>query len=110
MTALVLILLLDGCTKETFLFEVSPERLKCMYESADRNLGYRTCGCCNRGFYGAYTPGMQEWTTGDDWIRTDSYTTNPKNIIYRDQTRPSTLVSQPDEDTGPVNSFTGSTL
>ena len=110
MTALALVLIVYQCTTETFLFEVSPGRLKCMEEDVSRYSDKRTCGCCNKGFRGASTLGYQEWTRGDDWIRTDSYTDTLQKKMYMDQIRPTTLVQPQESELSPVNRFTDYTL
>jgi len=65
--------------KESFFFEVSPSRDKCLREQVSRH-DYdreRTCGCCGKGTVGGIPPNYAEWLdvdpdTGDRWHRPDN--------------------------------------
>jgi len=76
---------------ENFLFEVSPQRKKCLIEQVSLNpSSTRGCECCQKGTVGGYPPLYREWleTNGERnqlWKRTDNYTTNPENTSYVNQ-------------------------
>ena len=61
---------------ESFFFEVSPRRLKCLKEqvSTAPNTS-RSCSCCQKGTVGGYPPNYMDWIqkSSDDWSRADNW-------------------------------------
>jgi len=68
---------------ESFYFEVSPQRKKCLEEQVSLHHHSRSCDCCPKGTVGGYPPMYKDWLTADGknglWKRTDNYTTNPES-------------------------------
>lgn len=66
---------------ESFYFEVSPERKKCLEEQVSLLHHSRSCNCCSKGTVGGYPPQYTDWLTAEGknglWKRTDNYTSNP---------------------------------
>lgn len=85
-------------TSESFYFEVSPERKKCLLEQVSLDGSPRSCKCCGKGTVGGYPPYYRDWLIpeGDNqlWKRTDNYTTNPLSGGYETQIPPTELVSE----------------
>jgi len=62
---------------ESFFFEVSPRRLKCLKEqvsTAHPNTS-RSCNCCQKGTVGGYPPNYMDWIqkSSGDWSRADNW-------------------------------------
>lgn len=83
---------------ESFYFEVSPRRKKCLEEQVSLNpSSQRSCHCCGKGTVGGYPPVYTDWLTpqGENelWKRPDNYTTNQENGAYETQIPPTEYVS-----------------
>ena len=86
-------------SSESFYFEVSPERKKCLLEQVSLNpTGERSCQCCGKGTVGGYPPYYRDWLIPEGenqlWKRTDNYTTNPLSPAYETQIPPTELVTE----------------
>jgi len=62
---------------ESFFFEVSPQRKKCLEEQV-QPVPYRSCGCCGKGTTGGYParyiyPDLIGNSDGWNWNRVDAY-------------------------------------
>jgi len=84
---------------ESFYFEVSPQRKKCLEEQVSLNpktLGPRSCACCPKGTVGGYPPHYSQWLQpqkgSGSWSRTDNWTTSPAAV--RDSPTPTALIGQ----------------
>jgi hypothetical protein len=69
---------------ESFYFEVSPQRQKCLIEQVSKNYKNRSCSCCQKGTVGGYPPQYLDWfntpTANGNWSRTDNWTSNENEI------------------------------
>lgn len=67
---------------ESFYFEVSPKRLKCLKEQVSTSNKSRSCNCCQKGTVGGYPPKYLDWinnpSSNGNWSRTDNWTNNPE--------------------------------
>lgn len=66
---------------ESFYFEVSPQRKKCLEEQVSLiPREKRSCACCQKGTVGGYPPNYKQWfqpnINGDLWHRADNWTTD----------------------------------
>ena len=66
---------------ESFYFEVSPQRKKCLEEQVSLvPREKRSCACCQKGTVGGYPPHYEQWfqpnINGDLWQRADNWTLN----------------------------------
>lgn len=64
---------------ESFYFEVSPQRKKCLEEQVSLiPREKRSCACCQKGTVGGYPPHYRDWfqptIKGDLWHRADNWT------------------------------------
>lgn len=71
---------------ESFYFEVSPQRKKCLMEQVSTAPGNRRgCACCQKGTVGGYPPNYSQWLEPEPysnslWKRADNWTTNSLDV------------------------------
>lgn len=88
---------------ESFYFEVSPQRKKCLEEQVSLTpRDKRSCSCCQKGTVGGYPPNYEQWFQPNIenyslWQRADNWTTNPR---LEGMIPPTELV-------GPVENYSG---
>jgi len=69
---------------DSFYFEVSPQRKKCLEEQVSLSSSTRSCGCCPKGTVGGYPPLYKQWLHSnpreDAWHRQDNWTTDLSKV------------------------------
>jgi len=69
---------------DSFYFEVSPQRKKCLEEQVSLTKSPRSCACCQKGTVGGYPPYYDHWFQSnpreDSWHRQDNWTTDLSKV------------------------------